>query len=227
MFLTDLDRHEDLLSETSRDTEPHVRTPHVLIAHSYSPVPQGVVSFLEDTGYRVEEVDGIAAALVALGRSDVSVVVVSQDLARSYLALLDAWEKVVPIIVLTQHASLGDESMLRDSRVFAVITRPFGLAQVIDAVAGATGWPRSGEAIPTPSAPVFEDRGGHLRQCDGTVVAHRSRLFTCSGADCATPILSGGLMEGHALFVPCAEVLGADCPICSDVWRECDAVVRS
>ncbi|GEM_PF-7085624 len=57
---------------------------------------------------------------------------------------------------------------------------------------------------------MARDRLTGTDYCDGVVIVHHDGYRTCV-AGCQT----GGSAKDHSVIVPCATVLGPDCPRCS------------
>ena len=53
------------------------------------------------------------------------------------------------------------------------------------------------------------------RPCGGTAIVHSSSRITCSDPACADEERKRSPLVSHVVFVPCAEVLGAECPLCA------------
>jgi len=49
------------------------------------------------------------------------------------------------------------------------------------------------------------------------VIVHENRWLTCSNAACDPNGDVGALFDRHCWFIPCAQTLGSECPICSRV----------
>ena len=58
--------------------------------------------------------------------------------------------------------------------------------------------------------------GGTFGFCDGTVIVHDDRSFTCSNDVCTRTASDAVLVAFHGRFVPCARVFAeGGCPRCS------------
>jgi len=53
-------------------------------------------------------------------------------------------------------------------------------------------------------------------QCGGLAIVHLDGEFTCSEAECIGAVVQQRPIDTHSIFVSCTDVLGADCPLCSD-----------
>ena len=98
-----------------------------------------MAGILRRAGYDVDEVRDSDEALAVLDKDEVDAMVVSLRLPPDgCLALLDARGAPPPTVVLNGQAE--DTRVVRgDPRVQSVLTRPFPLQALFDAVAKATG----------------------------------------------------------------------------------------
>jgi len=114
------------------------RPSRVLVAHSQASVRQGLTGVLRRAGYEVDEAGDFDAALAILDKGEVDILVVSSGLPpEGCRALLDACRTPPATVVLK--GQLDDTTMLTaDPRVRSVLTRPFPLQTLYDAVAEAT-----------------------------------------------------------------------------------------
>jgi DNA-binding NtrC family response regulator len=119
------------------------RGPHVLVAHGERLVREGLVGILRRAGYDVDEAGDADEALAVLDKSEVRALVVSVRLPPDgHLALLAACEGSAPIVLI--NGSDDDVARLtEDRRVQSVLTRPFPLQALYDAVAEATCQPQA------------------------------------------------------------------------------------
>ena len=120
--------------------------PHVLVAHEEEAMRKGLMGILSRAGYDVDGAGDVDEGLVMLDKVDVGALVVSFGLpADGCRSLLDAAGRLPPTVVLS--APTDDVTALSDdSHVQSVLTRPFRLQALYDAVALATGQgrPRNG-----------------------------------------------------------------------------------
>jgi DNA-binding NtrC family response regulator len=119
---------------------PH-QLPHVLIAHGERTVREGLVGILCRAGYDVDDATDLDESLVVLDKGEVQALVVSYRIPPGGCgALFDAREALPPTVLLSGPAD-DAEGMAADLRVQSVLTRPFPLQALYDAVAKATSQP--------------------------------------------------------------------------------------
>ncbi len=59
----------------------------------------------------------------------------------------------------------------------------------------------------------------HPAWCDGVVVVHEDRTYTCTEIDCEAAESRIVALSRHATFLACRDVLGDDCPVCNLLRR--------
>lgn len=127
------------------DQRDHValyRRPHVLVAHGEATVRKGLVGILNRAGYDVDDAGDFDEALALLDKADVDALVVSFGLPfDGCRTLLNASDGLPQTVVL--RASTDDVAAVSaNSQVQSVLTRPFPLQALYDAVAAATSQPK-------------------------------------------------------------------------------------
>ena len=115
------------------------RRPRLLVAHGEPVVREGLAGILQRRGYEVDQANDSDGALALLDKGAIDVLVVSLRLPpHGCLALLDACETSPPTVVL--NGDMDDTAAISaDPRVQSVLTRPFPLQALYDAVAKAAG----------------------------------------------------------------------------------------
>jgi DNA-binding NtrC family response regulator len=112
---------------------PH-RRPHLLVAHGERTVREGLSGILGRAGYDVDEASDFDEALAVLDKGEVDAMVASLRLPPDgCLALLDACAAPPPTVVLNGHVE-DIEGVVADPRVQSVLTRPFPLKALYEAV---------------------------------------------------------------------------------------------
>ncbi len=117
------------------------RRPHVLVAHGERSMRDGLAGILGRAGYDVDEASDSDEALAILDKGEVDALVVSYRLPPDgCLAVLDGCESPPPTVVLNGHAE-DISAITAQPSVCSVLTRPFSLQALYDAVVEATRHP--------------------------------------------------------------------------------------
>jgi len=114
------------------------RRPHVLVAYGERRMREGLAGIIGRAGYDVDEAGDFDEALAVLDKGEVDALVVSDRLPPDgCLALLNGCESLPPTVVLNGPAEDISEIAAHPS-VRCVLTRPFPLQALYDAIADAT-----------------------------------------------------------------------------------------
>ena len=118
--------------------DPYRRS-HLLVAHGERRMREGLAGILGRAGYDVDVAADFDEALVVLDKGNVGALVVSFRLPPDgCLALLDACQSPPPTVVLNGYAE-DVAAIAAHPTVRSMLTRPFPLQALYDAVVGAVG----------------------------------------------------------------------------------------
>lgn len=124
-------------SHGGRRLVPH-HQPHLLVAHVDHTLREGLAGILRRAGYDVDEAGHFDEALAVLNKGDVDALVISFALPPDGCSsVLGACYGPLSTVVLGEP---GDDvaGTVHDRRVQSVLTRPFPLRALLDAVEKAT-----------------------------------------------------------------------------------------
>ena len=139
--MTEPQRPVSRLGHLAGDRLTLYRTPHILVAHGQRSMREGLAGILRRAGYDVDEAGDFDEALAVLDKGEVEALVVSFGFPPDgCLALLDACKTPPPTVELNGPVE-DTEMVTADPRVQTVLTRPYPLQALFDAVAQAVGRP--------------------------------------------------------------------------------------
>jgi DNA-binding response OmpR family regulator len=115
------------------------RGPHILVAHDEPSMCAGLAGILRRAGFDVDTAIDFDGALAVLDKGEVVALVTSLGFPpEGCLALLDVCKAPPPAVVL--NGRVEDTAMVTaDPRVQSVLTRPYPLQALLDAVDEAAG----------------------------------------------------------------------------------------